>query len=106
MRDNIIQEEFMTIKPMGDRVLVKMEEVQEKTAGGIFIPQTAQEKTQIADVVAVGDDESITVKKGDKVMYDKYAGTSVKADGQEYLILHMSDVLAVISYIPRTPTWD
>jgi chaperonin GroES len=97
MRDNIIQEEFMTIKPMGDRVLVKMEEVQEKTAGGIFIPQTAQEKTQIADVVAVGDDESITVKKGDKVMYDKYAGTSVKADGQEYLILHMSDVLAVIS---------
>ncbi|HLW22142.1 MAG TPA: co-chaperone GroES, partial [Sphaerochaetaceae bacterium] len=71
----------MTIRPMGDRVLVKMEEIQEKTAGGIFIPQTAQEKTQIADVVAVGDDETITVKKGDKVMYDKYAGTSVKADG-------------------------
>ena len=87
----------MTIKPMGDRVLVKMEEIQEKTAGGIFIPQTAQEKTQIADVVAVGSDESITVKKGDRVMYDKYAGTSVKADGVEYLILHMSDILAVIS---------
>ena len=87
----------MTIKPMGDRVLVKMEEIQEKTAGGIFIPQTAQEKTQIADVVAVGSDESITVKKGDRVMYDKYAGTSVKADGVEYLILHMPDILAVIS---------
>jgi chaperonin GroES len=82
---------------MGDRVLVKMEEIQEKTAGGIFIPQTAQEKTQVADVVAIGDDESITVKKGDKVMYDKYAGTAVKSEGQEYLILHMSDILAVIN---------
>ncbi len=86
----------MTIKPMGDRVLVRMEEVQEKTASGIFIPQTAQEKTQIAEVIAVGSDEMITVKKGDKVMYDKYAGTSVKSEGIEYLIVHMSDILAVI----------
>jgi len=86
----------MTIKPMGDRVLVKMEQVEEKTAGGIFIPQTAQEKTQIAEVVAIGSDESITVKKGDRVMYDKYAGTSVKMDGVEHLILHMTDILAVI----------
>ena len=86
----------MTIKPMGDRVLVKMEQIQEKTAGGIFIPQTAQEKTQIAQVLAAGDDESIKVKKGDRVMYDKYAGTSVKADGEELLILHMSDIFAVI----------
>lgn len=69
----------MKIRPLADRVLVKMEEVQEKTASGIFIPQTAQEKTQIATVVAVGDDtEAIKVKVGDKVMHDKYAGTSVK----------------------------
>ncbi|MDC7246226.1 MAG: co-chaperone GroES [Sphaerochaetaceae bacterium] len=86
----------MNIKPMGDRVLVKMEEIQEKTAGGIFIPQTAQEKTQTAEVLEIGSDESITVKKGDKVMYDKYAGTSVKANGEEFLILHMSDILAII----------
>ncbi len=81
---------------MGDRVLVKMEQIQEKTAGGIFIPQTAQEKTQIAEVLEIGSDETITVKKGDKVMYDKYAGTSVKANGEEFLILHMSDILAII----------
>ena len=87
----------MTIRPLGDRVLVQMEEIQEKSAGGIFIPQTAQEKTQIAEVVAIGDDEMITVKKGDKVMYDKYAGTAINDNGKEYLILHMSDILAIIS---------
>jgi len=81
---------------MGDRLLVKMEQIQEKTAGGIFIPQTAQEKTQMAVVLEIGDDEEIKVKKGDRILYDKYAGTSVKADGEEYLILHMTDVLAVI----------
>ncbi|NCB02530.1 MAG: co-chaperone GroES [Spirochaetia bacterium] len=86
----------MNIKPMGDRVLVRMEQIQEKTAGGIFIPQTAQEKTQIAEVLEIGSDETITVKKGDKVMYDKYTGTSVKANGEEFLILHMSDILAII----------
>ena len=86
----------MTIKQIGDRVLVKMEQIQEKTAGGIFIPQTAQEKTQIASVLEVGDDETIKVKKGDRVMYDKYAGTTVKVDGEEHLILHMSDIMAVI----------
>ena len=86
----------MTIKPMGDRLLVKMEQIQEKTAGGIFIPQTAQEKTQMAVVQAVGDDETIKVKKGDRILYDKYAGTTVKTDGEEMLILHMTDVLAVI----------
>lgn len=86
----------MAIKPLGDRVLVKMEQIQEKTAGGIFIPQTAQEKTQIATVLEVGDDESVKVKKGDRVLYDKYAGTTVKSDGEEYLILHMTDILAVV----------
>ena len=87
----------MNILPLGDRVLVKIEQVEEKTAGGIFIPQTAQEKTQVASVVSVGDDKDvIKVAPGQKVMYDKYAGTSVKVDGDEHLILRMSDILAVI----------
>ncbi|MCF7944274.1 MAG: co-chaperone GroES, partial [Spirochaetia bacterium] len=71
--------------------------VEEKTASGIFIPQTAQEKTQTAEVVAVGDDKDvINVKPGQKIMYDKYAGTSVKVDGNEHLLLRMSDILAII----------
>ena len=87
----------MNILPLGDRVLAKIEQVEEKTAGGIFIPQTAQEKTQIAVVVAVGDDkEAIKVKPGQKIMYDKYAGTSVKGDGDEQLILKAADILAII----------
>ena len=85
----------MSIKPLGERVLVKMDKVEEKTAGGIFIPQTAQEKTQIAVVEAIGD-EVKTVKVGEKILHDKYAGTSVKMDGEEYLILNIKDVLAVI----------
>ena len=85
----------MTIKPLGERVLVKMDKVEEKTAGGIFIPQTAQEKTQIAVVEAIGD-EVKTVKVGQKILHDKYAGTSVKMDGDEYLILNIKDVLAII----------
>ena len=67
-----------------------------KTAGGLFIPQTAQEKTQIATVVAVGDDESIKVKVGQQVLHDKYAGTQIKDNGEEYLILGAGDILAVI----------
>lgn len=87
----------MKIKPLADRVLVKVEQVEEKTAGGIFIPQTAQEKTQVAAVVEIGDDEDvIKVKVGDKIMYDKYAGTAVKVDGADHLLLRMSDILAVI----------
>jgi chaperonin GroES len=86
----------MKIKPLSDRVLVKVEEVEEKTASGIFIPQTAQEKTQIATVIEIGDDEEITVKSGDKIMYDKYAGTTIKVDGSDHLLLRMSDILAII----------
>lgn len=86
----------MKINPIGDRVLVKMQEGETKTAGGIFIPDTAQEKTQIGEVIAVGDDEAVTVKVGQKIIYDKYAGTSIKADGDEQLILNMDDILAVI----------
>ena len=87
----------MKIKPLADRVLVKMEKSEAKSAGGIIIPDTAQEKTQAGVVIEVGDDkEVIKVKNGQKVMYDKYAGTQVKIDGVEYLILKMSDILAVI----------
>lgn len=86
----------MKVRPLGERVLVKMEKVEEKTAGGIFIPQTSQEKTQIAVVEAVGDDVK-TVKVGENILHDKYSGTSVKIDGDEYLILDIKDVLAVIA---------
>jgi chaperonin GroES len=86
----------MKIKPLGERVLVKMVEGETKTAGGIYIPQTAQEKTQEGVVVAVGDDESIKVKAKDRVLYDKYAGSTIKIDGEEQLIVKMSDILAVI----------
>ena len=85
----------MTIKPLGERVLVKMDKVEEKTAGGIFIPQTAQEKTQIAVVEAIGEDVK-TIKVGQKILHDKYAGTQVKMDNGEYLILNIKDVLAIV----------
>ena len=85
----------MTIKPLGDRVLVKVEEADQKTAGGIYIPDTAQEKTQNGVVLAIGDDEEITVKVDDKIIYDKYAGTSVKVNDEEQLILKAADILAV-----------
>ena len=81
---------------MNDRVLVKSTVTEEKTASGLFIPQTSQEKTQIAVVEAVGDDEAIKVKVGDKVLHDKYAGTTVKVDGDDYLILSMGDILAIV----------
>ena len=85
----------MTIKPLGERVLVKMDKIEEKTAGGIYIPQTAQEKTQIAVVEAIGD-EVKAVKVGQKILHDKYAGTQVKMDNEEYLILNIKDVLAIV----------
>ena len=86
----------MKVKPLTDRVLVKLEKSETKSAGGIIIPDTAQEKTQIGTVVDVGDDKDIKVKAGEKVMYDKYAGTQVKIAGEEHLILKMADILAVI----------
>jgi chaperonin GroES len=89
----------MKVKPLADRVMVKLEKNESKTAGGIIIPDTAQEKTQTGLVVEVGDDkEVIKVKAGQKVMYDKYAGTLIKipGDSAEYLILKMADIMAVI----------
>jgi chaperonin GroES len=89
----------MKVRPLADRVIVKLEKNEAKTAGGIIIPDTAQEKTQQGTVVETGpgtEKEKITVKSGDKVMYDKYAGTQIKIDGEEHLILRMSDIIAVV----------
>jgi chaperonin GroES len=87
----------MKIKPLGDRVLLKTEKEEEKTKGGLYIPETAQEKTQTGKVVAVGDDdETITVKVGQKVMYDKYAGTMVTVDDVDHLVIRMDDIIAVV----------
>lgn len=94
----------MAVKPLDDRVLVKQSEAEEKTAGGIVLPDTAKEKPQRGTVVAVGAGKllengqrgKMTLKKGDEVFYGKYSGTEIKIDGQEYVILKEADVLAVI----------
>jgi len=87
----------MTVKPLGDRVLIKVKEMETKTASGLYIPQTAQEKTTTGSVVAVGDDsEAIVVKVGQEVMYDKYAGTNISIDGVDHLIVSSGDLIAVV----------
>ncbi len=93
----------MKIKPLGDRVVVKMTEVEETTKSGIVLPGAAKEKPQVAEVVEVGpggiiDGKEVvmSLKKGDKVLLNKYAGTEVKIDGIEYTILKQSDVLAIV----------
>jgi chaperonin GroES len=89
----------MKVKPLADRVIVKLEKSEAKTAGGIIIPDTAQEKTQTGVVVEVGpgtEKEKITVAPGQKVMYDKYAGSQIKIDGVDHLILKIQDIVAII----------
>lgn len=89
----------LKIKPLADRVVVKAAEAEEKTAGGLIIPDTAKEKPQKGTVVAVGagkKDEPMTVKVGDEVLYGKYSGTEITVDGQPYLIMRESDIYAVI----------
>lgn len=89
----------MTIKPLQDRVVVKMTEAEETTKGGIILSGSAKEKPEVAEVLAVGDgkkDVTMTVKKGDKILISKYAGTNVKLDGQEYIIVKMDDILAIV----------
>lgn len=89
----------VNIKPLADRVVVEPSPAEEKTSGGIIIPDTAKEKPQKGTVVAVGDgkkDEPLTVKEGDTVLYGKYAGTEITIDGNEYLIMRESDILAII----------
>jgi chaperonin GroES len=94
----------MAVKPLDDRVLVKQSEAEERTAGGIVLPDTAKEKPQKGVVIAVGVGKlldsgvrsKMSLKKGDEVFYGKYSGTEIKIDGEEYVILKESDVLAVI----------
>lgn len=94
-----------TVKPLADRVFVKVSSSEEKTAGGIFLPDTAQEKPQVGEVAQVGpgkrnDDgtrQEMEVKVGDKVLYSKYAGTEIKLGGEEYILLSEKDILAVVS---------
>lgn len=89
----------VNITPLHDRVIVKAAAAEEKTAGGIIIPDTAKEKPQRGTVVAAGPgkkDEPMTVKAGDTVLYGKYAGTEISLEGEDYLIMRESDILAVI----------
>ncbi len=89
----------VNLKPLADRVLVEPEQAEEKTAGGIIIPDTAKEKPQKGTVVACGkgkQDEPMTVKSGDNVLYGKYSGTEITIDGKDYLIMRESDIYAII----------
>jgi len=89
----------MKLRPIEDHVVVKLNTAaQEKTIGGIIIPDTAKEKPQMAQVIAVGTDEDLQkiVKVGDQVLYGKYAGTEIELDGEKYLILSKSDILAIV----------
>lgn len=89
----------VNVKPLADRVLVEPAAAEQKTAGGIIIPDTAKEKPQKGTVVAIGTgkkDEPLTVKVGDLVLYGKYSGTEINVEGKDYLIMRESDILAVI----------
>ena len=89
----------LTIKPLADRVVIEPAVAEQKTASGIIIPDTAKEKPQKGEVVAVGPgkkDEPMTLKVGNKVLYGKYAGTELNVDGENYLIMRESDVLAIL----------
>ena len=95
----------MKFRPLHDRVLIKVLDTEEKTAGGIIIPDTAKEKPQEGEVVAVGpgkrlDNGSVQemgLKKGDKILFSKYGGTDVKVDGEDYLIMREDDILGVLA---------
>ena len=94
----------MKLKPLGDRVVVKAQEAKEVKKGGIIIPDTAKEKPQEGEIIAVGkgklnDDGKLIpmdVKVGDKILYGKYSGTEIKMDDQEYLIMNQDDILGII----------
>jgi chaperonin GroES len=89
----------LNITPLHDRVVVKPAAAEEKTSGGIIIPDTAKEKPQRGEVVAAGPgkkDEPVTVKAGDLVLYGKYAGTEIVVEGNDYLIMRESDILAIV----------
>ncbi|HOP73551.1 MAG TPA: co-chaperone GroES [Bacillota bacterium] len=95
----------MNIKPLGERIVIKVLESEEKTKSGIVLPDTAKEKPQMGIVKAVGNGKlldngqrvALDVKVGDKVLFAKYAGTEVKLDGEEFMVLKESDILAIVS---------
>jgi chaperonin GroES len=94
----------MNVKPLADRIIIRPLEAEQKTAGGIIIPDNAKEKPQKGEVIAVGPGKvadsgqkiDMSLKKGDKVLYGKYSGTEVSIEGDEYLIMRESDVLAIL----------
>ncbi|MCD4683077.1 MAG: co-chaperone GroES [Bacteroidales bacterium] len=89
----------MKIKPLADRVIIEPASAEEKTAGGIIIPDTAKEKPQKGVIVAVGpgtEDQKMTVKVGDAILYGKYSGTEITYEGKDYLIMKESDIYAII----------
>jgi chaperonin GroES len=95
----------MNIKPLGERVVLKVLESEEKTKSGIVLPDTAKEKPQMGKILAVGTGKvldngqkvALEVKVGDKVLFAKYAGTEVKLDGEEYMLLKENDILAIVN---------
>ncbi|MSN24859.1 MAG: co-chaperone GroES [Geobacter sp.] len=95
----------MNLRPLQDRIIVKRVEEETKTAGGLFIPETAKEKPQRGEIVAVGNGKKtedgkvlpLDVKVGDTVLFGKYAGTEIKVDGEEYLMMREDDLLAVVA---------
>src|SRR6476661_6185906 len=98
-KNKSMAEQNLSITPLHDRVIVKPAAAEEKSAGGIIIPDTAKEKPQRGVVIAAGPgktDEPVTVKAGDSVLYGKYAGTELSFDGNDYLIMRESDILAII----------
>ena len=89
----------MNVKPLADRVLIEPAPAETKTVGGIIIPDTAKEKPQRGEVLAVGNgtkDHEMTVKPGDQVLYGKYSGTEIEIDGEKYMIMKESDIYAII----------
>ena len=93
----------MTLKPLGDRVVVKFVEAEEKTKGGIILAAAAKEKPQVAEIIAIGPGEVVDGKRvpmdvsvGDKVILSKYAGTEVKLDSEEYTVVKQGDILAIV----------
>ncbi|MDR1339091.1 MAG: co-chaperone GroES [Prevotellaceae bacterium] len=89
----------VNIKPLADRVLIEPKEAEEKTASGLYIPNTAKEKPQRGTVIAAGPgkkDEPMEVKAGDEVLYGKYSGTEITVEGKDYMIMRVSDILAII----------
>ena len=90
---------MMGIRPLGDRVVIRKMEAEEKTQGGLILTSSAKEQPQVAEVVAVGPgtkDDPMELKVGDKVVFSKYGGTEIKYQGEEYPIMHQSEILAVM----------